>query len=401
MARVLVLVILFWGLAWAQPERPLVDIYLTEGRLAEGVRALEARLEAQLNDQEALFSLGVLHFLEAVEHLAQAGHRYGVLADAGLPFLRLPSPPNKNPERIDYKALRQIFETLGRDLSEAEAVLDRVTAAEVKLRIRFGLIRLDLDGDGTATNRERFWNIYTFYNTQARGMDLKALPIAFDLGDARWLQGYTHLLLAFVEGYLAHDGRDLFERTAQLFYPKVETPYAMLQRGSSLSAMGADGAQIADLIAFIHLLRLEVTEPERLEAALGHLEAVVAQSHASWRAILAETDNELEWLPNPRQRSVVPVQVDREMIDGWLELLDETEAVLAGDKLLPHWRVRGQGINLRRVFLEPRTFDAVLWAQGSAAVPYLETGRLTRAETWQGVMNLFGGNFFGFALWFN
>jgi hypothetical protein len=397
----LVLLALLWGVAWAQPERPLLDTYLTEGRLGEGVIALSQRLETRPNDQQARFSLGVLHFLEAVEHLAQAGHHYGVFADAGLPFLRLPTPPNPNPARIDYRAFRQIFVTLERDLSEAAEALESVTSSTVKLPVRFGLIRLDLDGDGTATNRERFWTIYTRYNAQAQGLEPRALPITFDLGDARWLQGYTHLLLALVETYLAHDGQELFERTAQLFYPKVETPYALLERDSSLSAMGADGTQIADLIAFIHLLRLEVREPERLRAALGHLEAVVSQSRASWRAILAETDDDHEWLPNPRQQSVVPVRVNQAMIEGWLELLGETEAILAGEKLLPHWRVRDRGINLRRVFLEPRTFDAVLWAQGSAAVPYLEEGELTRGDTWGGIMNLFDGNFFGFALWFN
>jgi hypothetical protein len=34
----------------------------------------------------------------------------------------------------------------------------------VTLPIRFGLIRLDLDGDGIASEEELFWRIFTRYN---------------------------------------------------------------------------------------------------------------------------------------------------------------------------------------------------------------------------------------------
>jgi hypothetical protein len=80
--------------------------------------------------------------------------------------------------------------------------------------------------------------------------------------------------------------------------------------------------------------------------------------------------------------------------------LGEFEALLAGRKLIPHWRL-AKGINLRRVFTEPRTFDPVLWMQGSAALPYLEDGELTSNETWFRIMGLLQGNFLGYAIWFN
>jgi hypothetical protein len=41
-----------------------------------------------------------------------------------------------------------------------------------------------------------------------------------------------------------------------------------------------------------------------------------------------------------------------------------------------------QGVNLRRVLLEPRDFDLVLWLQGSAAMPYLEPGEVN-TEFWR------------------
>ena len=88
--------------------------------------------------------------------------------------------------------------------------------------------------------------------------------------------------------------------------------------------------------------------------------------------------------------------------------LDEFEQILKGKKLLPYWRGKkttDRGINLRRVFTEPRTFDPILWVQGTAATPYLEKGTLTKFTNgrFQEQLNgRFGGyGLIGFGLWFN
>src|SRR5690606_33921050 len=122
---------------------------------------------------------------------------------------------------------------------------------------------------------------------------------------------------------------------------------------------------VADAIAFVHLLRLPVAEPKRLEASLGHFEAMLSLSRESWKLIDAETDDNNEWLPNPRQTGAMGVPVRREQIDGWLAFVEEAEAIFAGKRLVPFWRGSGsKGVNLRRVFTEPRPFDLVLWIQG-------------------------------------
>ena len=70
--------------------------------------------------------------------------------------------------------------------------------------------------------------------------------------------------------------------------------------------------------------------PARTRAALAHLEAGVAQAKEMWKFILAETDDDNEWIPNPKQTGVVGVKVTQEMIDAWRETLDEAEQVLQG-----------------------------------------------------------------------
>src|SRR5271165_233657 len=92
----------------------------------------------------------------------------------------------------------------------------------------------------------------------------------------------------------------------------------------------------------------------------------------------------IQLVPNTKQHSVMPNgAVTIEMIKGWLEFLEEASSILKGEKLIPFWRpVPESGINIKRVFTEPRTFDLVLWVQGTAAAPYLEKGPCTSAETW-------------------
>jgi hypothetical protein len=153
----------------------------------------------------------------------------------------------------------------------------------------------------------------------------------------------------------------------------------------------------------VHLIRLPVEEPKRMETALKHFEQMLALSRESWTFILAETDDDHEWLPNPRQMNgVLGVPIRQEQTDGWLAFVGEAEALFAGKRLVPFWRGNERrGINLRKVFVEPRPFDLVLWIQGSAAIPYLEEGPLTNNEVWGRLTRVFGGELFGFAIWFN
>ncbi len=152
----------------------------------------------------------------------------------------------------------------------------------------------------------------------------------------------------------------------------------------------------------IHLVRLPVVEPDRLKSALGHMETMVALSRSSWASILAETDDDHEWLPAPKQHAVITgVTVTAEMLEGWTTFLSEFESILAGRKLLPFWRGRNLGINFRRIFTEPRILDLVLWVQGSAAGPYVEEGEVTSRAFWQRLNRVFNGEFIGFAIWFN
>ena len=314
--------------------------------------------------------------------------------------------PRTSPRRRFATQTCADFSALVDDLGKAEATLARVDDPAVKIPIHFGQIRLDIVGDGNAGEEETLWKLYARLNSEARVTPeaAKEFVIAFDRGDVDWLRGYCHLLMAFGEFYLAHDGNELFQRTAQLFFTRPDTPFAAFGAGKPADQEQFAIGEIADLIAFIHLIRLPLSEPKRMSAAFDHLQAMFALSRESWKFYMAEDDDDHEWIPNPKQMGVIPgVKISEEIVRGWTTtFLDEADDLLAGRKLVPFWRNSdGRGVNLRRIFTEPREFDLVLWAQGTAAIPYLEQGNLTTPEVWQRLQRIFGGEFLGFAIWFN
>jgi hypothetical protein len=392
--------------AEAQVGRTSFEPLLQQGKLADAERALGDDLKAKPGDDNARFALGVVQFLRAVEGRMQAFHRHGYRSEPGMiSFTNLPIPPNPKPEPLDYKTARKLLQAWVDDLGRSETTLASVKSAEVKLPLHFGLIRLDFDGDGKADEDETLWKVYGKFNrgANASAEAAKDFVIAFDRGDVDWLRGYCHVLSALTEALLAHDFEEFFNRSGFLLFDGVKPPEAFLIE-SDQPKNGFNIDQILDLVTMFHLIRLPVVEPNRLKSALAHMEAMVALSRTSWKFILAETDDDHEWVPNPKQSTVMPnVRVTAEMVEGWKNFLDEFELILQGKKLAPFWRGKPprRGINVRRVFTEPRTLDLVLWVQGTAAAPYLEPGEVTSNETWSRINRIFGGEFIGFAMWFN
>lgn len=380
--------------------------YLYEGKLEEGAKALTAALERDPTDRQARYGLGVVRLLQSVEHLAQALHKYG-LHDSGvmgqIPFLRLPVPPNPDPQPVTAADLRATLVRFTADLKLADDVLARLDDTEIKLPIDIGHVGLDLDGDGKSADNERLW---VMYQRIAQGMRdpsvlVESAPVVFDRGDVAWIRGYTHLLRGMCEIVLAYDMHELFDHAAHLAFKRPKTPFPFLRSPKK------DGEfdWIVDGIAAVHVVRFPVKEPDRMKVALAHLQSCIALSRESWKFYQAETDDDHEWIPNEKQTFFLGGRnrVTREMITDWAAFLDEFESILAGKTLVPFHREPGgtRGINIRRVFTEPTEFDLVLWVQGTSAVPYLEEGPITKPEVWQRLQRTFGGQFFGFAMWFN
>ena len=380
---------------------------LRTGKLKELHADLVTRLTATPADDQVRFALGGTEFLMSIEHMSQSMYRYGLEQPRGfeheVPFLRFPVPHNPRPEHLTYEKMRDVLKQAVADFGTAEMTLAGIGNKEVELPVAVGLVRLDLNGDGTAREDETLWRVFnaTLGGGNLAAQDAERFVIVFDRGDVAWLRAYTHLLSALAEFMLACDWQASFDTTFHMFFPNADLPNSILNEYRPESFEGFDPGPIADMIAFIHLAHWPLKEPERMPKVLTHLERVVNLSRESWKFILAETDDNAEWIPSPSQKSgVLGIDVTQQRVGGWMTFLDEFDSLLKGQKLIPHWRL-AKGINLHRVFTEPTTFDPVLWAQGSAALPYAEYGPLTTADTWNRIMDFFEGNFLGYAIWFN
>jgi hypothetical protein len=144
----------------------MVQNHLYAGRTAEAAAAARGRLADAPDDDQARFALGVVQFLQAVEHLGQALQKYGLrdtymghYSFTGLQTLRFPVPENSDPERVTYEALRGVLDGLVVDLETAEQTLGSVKNQTIDLSLDIGQIWLDLDSDGAASDEELLWRI--------------------------------------------------------------------------------------------------------------------------------------------------------------------------------------------------------------------------------------------------
>ncbi|WP_253274551.1 hypothetical protein [Nostoc sp. PCC 7107] len=383
-----------------------IEQYLINAQFQQGEEAFLAKLQENADDDQTRFKLGVVQLMGATQKLMQSLYRYGLQQNVltqFFPILRLPVPTNPTPQPITYQDARKILEDLLNDLTQVKDTLEPIKDNQVKLPLRIGLTRLDFNADGKLEEDESFWKTFSLLTgIPATEKAAQNLAIAFDAGDVIWLKGYCNLLSAIAQVVLAYDESKLFDSTAHLVFAQPKTAYPFLVEGRTASG-GFDFDIIADIVAFVHLINFPLTEPERLTTAIQNFQTVTALSRQSWKLILAETDNDREWLPNPQQKGVIPnAVVTQPMIDSWLTFLDEADTLLTGKKLIPFWRKREvRGINLNKVFTQPSNFDLVLWAQGTGAASYLELGRVTDTNTWVRLLEVFRGQFFQFAAWFN
>jgi hypothetical protein len=368
---------------------PLAEKYLHSGELAKGEQALEAALESHPKDDQIRFGLGVLRFVRGVERLGQSLYEYGAKAEnTHIPFLRLPVPRNPDPAPISYTAFRRILDDFIRDLSAAEATLAGVTDPDVKLPLRLAAVRLDLAGDGKPTDKlidilkKLMRQDFDFLKTNSD------FHVCFDRGDVAWLRAYCHLLSAIANFYLAFDTEVVFNDLAERYFARLR-PH--------------DAGKNNDLVVVV------IKEPARLGRFRRHMLKVCELNRETWKFIRAEKDNDHEWLPNPKQNGVIGLRVTDEMIDAWLGIIDEVEALLNGKKLIPEMLVKWispkseGGLNLKKLLDDPpEKLDGDLIRKNGVAAKYLEKGVEVDTRALSRIATVFGDSLsVAYAAWFN
>ncbi len=399
-------------IALAAHADPVEDALLGKvgnGTLTDSVAALTELVDANPGDDRARLALGILTIVKTGEDSAQWLYRFG----AGNPtrnasmfvfpmFAAIPGNPE--PEKLGYEDIDAFFQNWMDDLVEADQILSKINDGGIKLEIDLAKLRLDLNGNGVASDNEMAGVAFSilFRGGRPGAEDVPSFVVAADRTDVEWLRAYCQVFLGLGEVHLAHDQRELFERVGHVVFPSTQTPHEYL-RGRSVFDPTMTGLDVTDLIAFIHLIHFPVDEPERMVRAREHFIRAIGHSRAMWTHALVEEDNDREWLPNPNQDAALSgMKITEDRIKLWHDLLNDSEAALKGQKLVRFWRGDGtKGINLKRVFEEPQAFDLILWIQGSAAIDYLEEGEFTRDFLWRDFEDAFGDRPFQYIFYVN
>ncbi|MES0064300.1 hypothetical protein NKJ73_00500 [Mesorhizobium sp. M0074] len=406
-------IILLLPLASPSAAAPEAAALFEATTAAERDRALAALEATAPSDPAAAYAAGAGQFFTALEVLAGGLHRHGFDSPQSfmLPLMRLPVPDNANPEPLTYEQFRAILVAFRDRLEKSAATLGSVPAdADIGMVIDLTRLGIDLNEDGTIAPDESAAAIMASLSRGGGAPDAAApaLIFRFDCADGYWLQGYAEFLMAQADFWLAHDFSNTFDGSFHMLFPRAKLPLQdtlVPPDGGMSGGILSSEWRIADFISLVHLINWQVVEPERRQAARRHLMEMIRLSREDWKAIRAETDNDREWLPGPQQKGASPLtglEVGEQQVQAWLAALAMAEDLLEGRTLLPHFRIADKGINMKRFFDEPKTFDLVLSITGPAIAPYLERGKILTSEEFNQIQRQFGGaGFLTFALWFN
>ncbi|MCD7060115.1 hypothetical protein [Pelagibacterium xiamenense] len=400
------------GMAQESDTAAVLRADLYAGSLADGLAEMEAR--AAEGDAEAAFGAGFLIFLTGVEDFAQAMLRHGFDPERGIvvsPFMGAFSPPEA-PQRpaapLDYAQLRSHLDAFVAAMDSAhEQLVDAAVQDGAPVEIDVMRIRFDLDGDGVGDDQGTVGAILNQAASLggALGADAPAeLPeavFAFDAADAIWLAGYSQVLAAQADFLLAHDFEMTFNAAMHRVFPGAGLPMDNAGRGSIMSDPETD-MLMADAIAGVHTLNWPVVDRARLTGVQDRLFEIVSLSRRNWEAIIAETDDHLEFMPAPAQTPVhEDMRITKPMVSAWLETLDAFEAIVSGELLLPHWRFPERGFDLDAYFTEAERTDAVMILTGYGALPFMREGTVAGPEHFEAANAVFGNAIWGYAFWFN
>jgi hypothetical protein len=369
-----------------------------------GLAATEARLTAlPAPTDEERFALGGVSFLRAIEGSFQDRWKAGLTDRSGmLPLLRLPLEDNPSPDPFDPAVITNVFAHAADRLAAAKLQLTAIPGtSDFGLEIALDDIWFDVNSDGSRSRGEGIGDILG--QAVMGGFDDGSAPqplpvIRFDVADAAWLAAYADLLGGICALVQAYDPTEPITRVAgaraamEALGPVAADPFFG----------GASNPDVFDMLAMIIATLDQTPDKARMAAAQAHFLAMVDENRQFWSRVVSETDNEKEWLPNDRQQSALGIPVPEGTGAAWMLLLSDFEAVIRGDKLVPYWRVGPPaGVNVGRMFTDPRPIDVAGWIQGWGALPYLEQGTLVSPESAFAFDQLTSGQAMLFALYLN
>jgi hypothetical protein len=366
-----------------------------------GIAATGARLAALPEpSNEELFALAGLRFLGGVEAALQLRWQTGIRADwSELPILRLPIPENPAARPFAAADFTTLITDLDADMQAARAALADLGDRPFSLDIRLADLWFDINMNGTREEGEGVDSVAGLLaGGRIRGVPVIDPVIRFDTADAAWLSAYTHFLSGFATTVLAYDPEPAIQRVID----SSTAIHALWGDTPPPNAMDMMFGRQIDRLAMVLLALSQSPDRDLAAKAHGHFLAMIAENRRFWALVEMEPDNDREWVPNDRQVSALGIIMPPGTGARWQAVLADAEALLTGEKLIPHWRYGAEaGINLKKMFENPPPVDLVTWIQGEGFLPYAEKGERVSMESWRDFERLVSGDAMLFAIFLN
>ncbi|MBI1492748.1 hypothetical protein [Halocynthiibacter styelae] len=407
--------------------------------LAGAIESLESQPELTPDDRLALSGIT---FLRAIEKAYQTRWQVGyVTDDLPLPLFSNELPVNPEPEMIEGDTLNALFEVFLADMAKTDALLAEIPeGSNAAFELSLPDIWFDINMNGTRDAEEDFgktalqnvlsrWQIREF---ERQFEDNPELPnplqatIRFDEADAHWLRAYTNVISGVSELILAFDPQPEIQKALDLrraiydqrlamaaqfpglqkiveFSLSIEIPteeeiaeYQKLYEQLSVddrNALGeilvgernwmSESAHFVDMAAVVIETLRHQPDQARVAKAQQHLLDMVDHNRNFWRLVIAETDNDREWIPNGSQQAALGIEMPQNIDEAWLAVLTDMEKMLKGELLVPFWRYApGHGIDINAWVQNPAPLNVIGWAQGTATLPYARQGEVMTGDNW-------------------
>lgn len=207
---------------------------------------------------------------------------------------------------LNQKYLRSTLEDAESELAAVEAYLAAVARNRgVAIELCLACWEIDWNGNGRVDRRDR--RLLQIERDDEgheipEGDPRRKPTFRFDDGDVPWARAFVSFERAALDIALAYDVSDL----AALARRRRDRPDRIV---------------------------LRLVAPDRIAAAKQRILEGLDFSDAARRAYLAETDDDREWVPSPRQKShPMPLAVDDALYGTWQSVVGDVRRLVRGDE---------------------------------------------------------------------
>jgi hypothetical protein len=285
--------------------RPPVESTSTESAAAAAALRAGSFREAEELANQALRGGKLNSEALVVRSISRYEQRAQHLGDELLQALELA----EETERFDHAKIRKAFSETELALSEIDKDLAAAASDEsFALDLCLACWERDWNRSGEIDERDRRLLEIEFApdGTDLPEGDPRRRPtFRFDVGDIHWARAMIAFQRAAINLVLAYDGEEL----------------------DKLFAIPLFGKMPETLV-----IRIKLSDPKRVAKARALILSGLEHSDNERKAYLAETDDEREWVPSPRQKnSPVPLAVDNALYETWSGVISDLRGLVRGD----------------------------------------------------------------------